>query len=63
LNLFMNVPFDADGRLDFAPPTSQAGQYVALRAEMDLVLVMSACPQDVTAVNGMAPADAHYSIG
>lgn len=41
----------------------QAGQYVALRAEMDIVLVMSACPQDVTAVNGMAPADAHYSIG
>jgi hypothetical protein len=63
LNLFMNVPVSRNGRLEFVPPTSQAGQYVALRAEMDLVLVMSACPQDVTAVNGLAPTDAHYSIG
>jgi hypothetical protein len=62
LNLFMNVPVAANGQLEFAAPTSQAGQYVALRAEMDVVLVMSACPQDVTAVNGMAPTDAHYSI-
>lgn len=62
LNLFMNVPVHAEGRLEFVPPVSQAGQYVALRAEMDLIIVMSACPQDVTAVNGMAPTDAHYSI-
>ena len=58
----MNVPVGANGQLEFAAPTSQAGQYVALRAEMDVVLVMSACPQDVTAVNGMAPTDAHFSI-
>jgi uncharacterized protein YcgI (DUF1989 family) len=29
---------------------------------MDCIVVMSACPQDVTAVNGMLPTDAHYSI-
>lgn len=62
LNLFMNVPVHGNGRLEFAPPVSQAGQYVTLRADMDLVIVMSACPQDVTAVNGMMPTDAHYSI-
>lgn len=61
LNLFMNVPVHGNGRLEFAPPVSEAGQYVALRAEMDLIIVMSACPQDVTAVNGMMPTDAHYS--
>lgn len=62
LNLFMNVPVHEDGRLEFLAPVSQAGQYVVLRAEMDLIVVMSACPQDVTAVNGMMPTDAHYSI-
>jgi hypothetical protein len=63
LNLFMNVPVHGNGRLEFAPPVSQAGQHVALRAEMDLIIVMSACPQDVTAVNGLMPTDAHYSVG
>lgn len=62
LNLFMNVPVCENGGLKFVPPVSQAGQYVALRAEMDAIVVMSACPQDVTAVNGMMPTDAHYSI-
>jgi uncharacterized protein YcgI (DUF1989 family) len=63
LNLFMNVPVHGNGQLEFAPPISQAGQYVALRAELDLIIVMSACPQDITAVNGQMPTDAHYSIG
>ncbi len=62
LNLFMNVPVGADGTLAFRPPTSQAGQYVSLRAEMDLVIVFSACPQDMTSVNGMEPTDAHFLI-
>lgn len=63
LNLFMNVPVHDNGRLEFAPPVSQPGGYVTLRAEMDLIVVMSACPQDVTQVNGMTPTDAHYSVG
>lgn len=62
LNLFMNVPVGADGTLQFHPPTSEAGQYVSFRAEMDLVIVFSACPQDVTSVNGMEPTDAHFLI-
>ena len=62
LNLFMNVPVHEDGRLEFAPPVSQPGGYVTLRAEIDVIVVMSACPQDVTEVNGMTPTDAHYSV-
>ena len=62
LNLFMNVPIGADGTLEFRAPTSVAGQYVSFRAEMDLIIVFSACPQDVTSVNGMAPTDAHFRI-
>lgn len=62
LNLFMNVPVGADGRLAFAPPTSEPGQGVSLRAEMDLIVVFSACPQDMIPVNDMQPTDAHFAI-
>jgi uncharacterized protein YcgI (DUF1989 family) len=62
LNLFMNVPFEQDGRLSFKAPVSEAGQYVSLRAEIDAILVFSACPQDMVPVNDMAPMDAHYTI-
>ena len=54
LNLFMNVPVGADGTVDRLPPATRAGDDVVLRAEMDLTLVLSACPQDVTPINGEA---------
>ena len=62
LNLFMNVPWKIDGSLTFERPTSEAGQYVSLRAEMDLVIVFSACPQDMTPVNDMKSADVHVAV-
>ncbi|MDN5787934.1 urea carboxylase-associated family protein [Pseudorhodobacter sp.] len=52
LNLFMNVPVAADGSLDRLPPVSRPGDHVLLRAEMDVLLVLSACPQDITPING-----------
>lgn len=62
LNLFMNVPVGADGALRFAAPVSEAGQSITLRAEMDLVVAFSACPQDIMPVNDMHPMDAHFLI-
>lgn len=62
LNLFMNVPIYQDGRIEFAAPVSEPGQYVCLKAEMDAIVVLSACPQDITAVNGMRPQDVHYCV-
>jgi uncharacterized protein len=62
LNLFMNVPWAHDGSLVFVAPTSEAGQHVSLRAEMDLIIVLSACPQDMIPVNDMKSADAHFAI-
>jgi uncharacterized protein YcgI (DUF1989 family) len=58
----MNVPWSIDGGLTFERPTSEAGQYVTLRAEMDLVIVFSACPQDMTPVNDMKSTDVHVAI-
>jgi uncharacterized protein len=63
-NLFMNVPWARDGALRFEAPLSRAGDLVGLRAETDLIVVMSACPQDLTPVNGQEqlPAEAYYRI-
>ncbi|WP_343211988.1 urea carboxylase-associated family protein (plasmid) [Aliisedimentitalea scapharcae] len=52
-NLWMNVPVRADGSTSFEPPVSAPGDQMSFRAETDVVAVMSACPQDVTPVNGV----------
>jgi len=59
LNLFMNVPITEAGELDRVPPRSVAGDQLQLRAEADIYLVLSACPQDITPINGAGrqPAD------
>jgi uncharacterized protein YcgI (DUF1989 family) len=43
-NFFMNVDIDDEGRLAIVPPRSRPGAAVVLRAEMDLVIALSACP-------------------
>jgi hypothetical protein len=45
INFFMNVPVTVDGSLDFADGVSGPGKYVELRAEMDVLIVISNCPQ------------------
>ena len=43
-NCFMNVPVDAStGRLTVEPPLSKAGDHLTFRAEMDLVIGLTAC--------------------
>lgn len=63
-NLFMNIPVQADRSLSFEAPVSTPGSYVSLRAEMDLVIAFSACPQDVLPINGASrsPTEAHFQI-
>jgi uncharacterized protein YcgI (DUF1989 family) len=58
------VPWSPDGSLRFEPPVSRPGDLVRFRAETDLVVIMSACPQDLTRVNGAAhrPADVHFRV-
>lgn len=52
LNLFMNVPVGPDGSLGIEPPVSRPGDRVTLRVVRPLVLVLSACPQDLAPTNG-----------
>jgi urea carboxylase-associated protein 1 len=45
INFFMNVPVTEDGRLTFADGISAPGKYVEMRAEMDVIALISNCPQ------------------
>jgi len=45
INFFMNVPVTPTGGLTFEDGVSDAGKYVELRAEMDVLIVISNCPQ------------------
>jgi hypothetical protein len=45
INFFMNVPVTPTGGLTFQDGVSDAGKYVELRAEMDVLIVISNCPQ------------------
>ncbi|WP_066560087.1 DUF1989 domain-containing protein [Croceicoccus bisphenolivorans] len=59
-NLFMNVPVDARGRLRVDPPVSKAGDSITLKAEMDLVIGLTAC--SAYASNGGTFKPIHYRI-
>jgi hypothetical protein len=63
LNMFMNVPVRA-GAIAFEPSLSAPASYVVLRAEMDLVVAFSSCPQDIVPINGpgCTPKEAHFEI-
>lgn len=45
INFFMNVPVTPDGGLSFADGISDAGKYVELTAAMDVIVLISNCPQ------------------
>ena len=55
INWFMNVPVEADGALGIVDGISAPGLYVDIRAEMDLVAVVSNCPQINNPCNGFNP--------
>ncbi len=55
INWFMNVPVEADGALGIVDGISAPGLYVDLRSEMDLIVVVSNCPQINNPCNGFNP--------
>ncbi len=55
LNFFMNVPVEPNGGMALAEGFSKPGDYVDLRAEMDVLAVISNCPQTRNPVNAYNP--------
>ena len=52
VNLFEHVAIAPDGSVEIRAPLAKKGDAVTLRAEIDLVLVISACPMDIMPTNG-----------
>lgn len=59
-NVFMNVQFQADGKLSVLPPLSKPGDYVLFEAEMDLIVALTACSAEDS--NGGSFKPIHYQI-
>lgn len=55
VNFFMNVPVEPDGALGIVDGISAPGLTVDLRAEMDVIVVVSNCPQINNPCNGFNP--------
>ncbi|MGN6870740.1 MAG: DUF1989 domain-containing protein [Solirubrobacteraceae bacterium] len=62
LNLFMNVAWANDGRLEFLPSPARAGDYVTVAAETDVTVVLSACPMDLNPINTGGPQEVALEI-
>jgi uncharacterized protein len=52
---FMRVEVEPNGSMEIKEPTSRAGDFYDLRAEMDLLVAISNCPQERNPCNGFKP--------
>ncbi|MFA5663365.1 DUF1989 domain-containing protein [Castellaniella sp.] len=64
LNLWMNFPIDAEGKIHWSEPTLKKNDYIILRAAMDTIVVLSCCPFDLIPIHGdgAEPTEVGYSI-
>ena len=62
-NLFTNFAIQPDDTIIIEPPDSKAGDCILLRAEMDALIVVSACPQDLNPTCGGQPTDIQVELG
>lgn len=62
INWYMNVPVDPDGALGIVDGISGAGLSLSLRAEKDVLVVVSNCPQVNNPCNGFNPSRAEMII-
>lgn len=58
-NIFMNAPVREDGTFEIITPKSKAGDYIDIRADMDVIVCFSNCPQDLNPCNGFNPTPLH----
>lgn len=56
-NIFMNVVVQSSGELRIDPPPSRAGDYILLRAEMDLIVGVTACSAEKSNNHSFKPID------
>lgn len=62
INFFMNVPVTAQGGLTFEDGVSGAGKYIEMRAEMDVLVLISNCPQLNNPCNAYNPTPVRFTV-
>jgi urea carboxylase-associated protein 1 len=62
INFFMNVPVTPEGKLTFEDGISQPGKYVEMRAETDVLALISNCPQLNNPCNAYNPTPVEVMI-
>lgn len=62
INFFMNVPIEPSGEMTIVDGISAPGDFVELKAEMDVLLVISNCPQINNPCNGFDPTPARVMV-
>lgn len=62
INFFMNVPITPEGGLTFEDGISAPQKYVEMRAEMDVIVLISNCPQLNNPCNGYNPTPIEYLV-
>lgn len=62
VNFFMNVPVTEQGGLTFEDGVSAPGKYVELQAEMDVLVLVSNCPQLNNPCNAYNPTPVRFVI-
>ena len=61
-NLWQNTPVQPDGSIGQHPTVAKRGDHIEFRAEMDLYICFSACPQDILPINSKRPKSAHFRV-
>jgi uncharacterized protein len=62
INFFMNVPVTPAGELTFADGVSGPGRYVEMRAEMNVLVLISNCPQLNNPCNAYNPTPVRLQV-
>ena len=62
INFFMNVPVTPEGQLTFEDGISAPGKYVEMRAEMDVIVLVSNCPQLNNPCNAYNPTPVRFLV-
>lgn len=61
-NVFANVAVGGDGSVVTGPAPSKPGDYIVLKAWIDVVIAVSACPQEFNPITGWYPTEVQVEI-
>lgn len=62
VNIFMNTPPMPDGTIEWRQAPSRPGDAVTLRAEMDVIVIVSSCPMDLISISGGGLTDLQLEV-